>query len=45
MLWITTSEYLPPLLADPLGQKLIIFACLMMVVGVLWMRKIIRIDL
>lgn len=44
VLWITSPEYLPPLLHDPLGQKIIIFACLMMVAGVLWMRKIIRID-
>lgn len=44
VLWMTSPEYLPPLLHDPLGQKVIIFACLMMVAGVLWMRKIIRID-
>lgn len=44
-LWVTSPDYLPPLLADPLGQKLLVFACLMLVVGVFWMRKIIRIDL
>ena len=45
VIWITSPEYLPPLLGDPLGQKLIVFACIMLVIGVLWMRKIIRIDL
>ena len=44
-LWVTSPDYLPPLLADPLGQKLLVFACLMLVAGVFWMRKIIRIDL
>jgi tight adherence protein B len=45
LLWITSPDYLPPLLADPFGQKLILFACVMLVVAVFWMRKIIRIDL
>ena len=45
MIWVTSPGYLPPLLHDPVGQKLIIAACVMLVVGVLWMRKIIRIDL
>jgi tight adherence protein B len=45
VIWITTPEYLPPMLAHPLGRKLIMFAGLMLIVGVLWMRKIIRIDL
>jgi len=45
VLWITTPSYLPPLLENPAGQKLLIFACVMMVVAVFWMRRIIRIDL
>lgn len=45
ILWITSPEYLPPLLHEPLGQKLIVFACIMLVIGVFWMRRIIRIDL
>jgi tight adherence protein B len=44
-LWITTPDYLPPLLHEPFGQRLIAFALVMLVVGVLWMRKIIHIDL
>jgi tight adherence protein B len=45
VLWITTPTYLPPLLASPSGQKMIMFAVMMMIVAVFWMRKIIRIDL
>jgi len=45
VLWITTPSYLPPLLENPTGQKMLIFAVVMMVVAVFWMRKIIRIDL
>lgn len=45
VLWITTPSYLPPLLENPAGQKMLVFACVMMVVAVFWMRRIIRIDL
>lgn len=45
ILWITTPSYLPPFLAHPVGQKMLIFACFMMVVAVFWMRRVIRIDL
>lgn len=44
VLWIISPEYLPPLLDDPFGQKLIIFACAMMIIGVYWMRRVIHID-
>jgi len=45
VIWITSPTYLPPLIHEPLGQKLVIAAGCLIVVGVLWMRKIIRIDL
>ncbi len=45
VLWITTPSYLPPLLENPAGQKMLVFAGVMMVVAVFWMRRIIRIDL
>lgn len=45
VLWITTPHYLPPLLENETGQKMIVFAIFMMVVAVFWMRRIIRIDL
>ena len=44
-IWILSPAYLPPLLRDPFGQKMIVFAGVMLVIGVLWMRKIIRIEL
>ncbi len=40
----TTPEYLPVLLDDPLGRNLIIFGFVMMVIGIYWIRRIIRID-
>jgi tight adherence protein B len=45
VIWVTTPAYLPPLLEHPTGQKLIGFGVVMLIVGVLWMRKIIRIDI
>ena len=45
VIWITTPSYLPPLLENPTGQKMIVFAIVMMGIAVFWMRKIIRIDL
>jgi tight adherence protein B len=45
VLWIIVPDYLPPLLDNPTGQKLLVAACFMLVVAVFWMRRIIRIDL
>jgi tight adherence protein B len=41
---VTTPDYLPVLTKDPVGQKLIAFGCVMGVIGILWIRKIIRIE-
>jgi tight adherence protein B len=41
---ITTPDYLPTLTEDPLGQKLITVGGVMGVIGILWIRKIIRIE-
>lgn len=41
---ITTPDYLPTLTEDPLGQKLIVVGGVMGVIGILWIRKIIRIE-
>ncbi|POA29674.1 MULTISPECIES: type II secretion system F family protein [unclassified Pseudomonas] len=41
---ITTPSYLPVLTNDPLGHKLIIGAFCAMLVGIVWIRKIIRIQ-
>lgn len=42
---VTTPEYLPVLLDDPVGVKLITFGGVMGIVGIFWIRKIIRIDM
>jgi tight adherence protein B len=41
---VTTPEYLPVLLEDPAGRKAVIFGFVMMVLGIYWIRRIIRID-
>lgn len=41
---ITTPDYLPTLTEDPFGRKLIMAGGVMGVIGILWVRKIIRID-
>jgi len=42
---VTTPDYLPVLLEDPVGVKLITFGGVMGIVGIFWIRKIIRIDM
>ncbi len=44
MLYVTTPEYLPVLVESELGRKLVVAAMLAMGLGILWMRKIIRIE-
>lgn len=41
---ITTPSYLPLLLLEPVGQKLVIGAFVAMLIGIFWIRKIIRIQ-
>ena len=43
VIWITTPDYLPVLLKHPMGKNLITAAAAMGVVGILWIRNIIRI--
>ncbi len=40
----TTPEYLPVLLESPAGVKMITVGSVMGVIGIFWIRKIIRID-
>ncbi|MNR36110.1 Bacterial type II secretion system protein F domain protein [compost metagenome] len=40
----TTPKYMPLLLNDPVGHKLIIGAFCSMLAGIFWIRKIIRIQ-
>lgn len=41
---LTTPEYLPVLLDDPVGRQAVTFGFVMMVIGIYWIRRIIRID-
>ncbi|HWN37351.1 MAG TPA: type II secretion system F family protein [Gammaproteobacteria bacterium] len=41
---LTTPDYLPTLTKDEFGKKLIVFGAVSGVIGILWIRKIIRID-
>jgi tight adherence protein B len=43
-LFIIQPDYLPSLTKDPLGRWLILGACVNMTAGILWIRKIIRIE-
>jgi tight adherence protein B len=43
-IWVTTPSYLPVLVEDPRGHNMIIYACISGVLGILWIRRIIRID-
>jgi tight adherence protein B len=44
VIWVTTPEYLPTLINDPLGQMLIVYGLVSGVIGIFWIRRIIRID-
>jgi len=44
LLMVVSPDYLPVLLSEPLGRKLILIAFALMIVGAFWMRKIIRIE-
>ena len=41
---ISNPDYLPLLLDNPLGLKLVLIAFVAMMVGIFWMRRILRID-
>lgn len=40
----TTPEYMPLLIKDEFGQKLVVAAFIAMLLGIFWIRRIIRID-
>lgn len=44
VVWFTTPDYLPMLTKDPLGRNLIAAAFFFIIVGIFWIRRIIRID-
>jgi tight adherence protein B len=44
VMWFLTPDYLPVLLKEPLGRKLLMVSGGLTVIGVLWVRRIIRIE-
>ena len=43
-LWFVTPDYLPILLHDERGQQMIMYGFISGIVGILWIRKILRIE-
>src|SRR5210317_755597 len=43
-IWIATPDYLPILIEDPRGHNLIIYGAISGVIGIAWIRRIIRIE-
>jgi len=43
-IWVTTPDYLPVLVEDPRGHGMIIYGCISGVIGIAWIRRIIRIE-
>lgn len=41
---ITNPDYLPMLTENPKGKQIIAISFTMMLAGILWMRKLVRID-
>ncbi len=44
VVWITTPSYLPTLIEDELGRRLIMVGLVAGVVGIFWVRRIVRIE-
>lgn len=44
VIWLTTPDYLPILIEDPRGHNMIIYGCVSGVIGIYWIRRIIRIE-
>jgi tight adherence protein B len=43
-IWVSTPDYLPILIEDPRGHKLLIYGAISGVIGIAWIRRIIRIE-
>jgi tight adherence protein B len=44
VIWVTSPEYLPVLLEDEAGKKMIIYGVVSGIIGIYWVKKIIRIE-
>ena len=44
VIWVTSPDYLPMLLEEEAGQKMIIYGVVSAIIGIFWVKKIIRIE-
>jgi tight adherence protein B len=44
VIWVTTPDYLPMLLEDEAGKKMIIYGVVSGLIGIFWVRRVIRIE-
>jgi tight adherence protein B len=44
VIWVTSPDYLPMLLEDEVGKKMIIYGVVSGIFGIYWVKKIIRIE-
>lgn len=44
VIWVTSPDYLPMLLEEEAGKKMIIYGVVSAIIGIFWVRKIIRIE-
>jgi tight adherence protein B len=45
VLSLVNPTFIPMLTQDPIGRKLVVVAFVLMILGILWMRKVVRIDI
>jgi tight adherence protein B len=44
VIWVTTPDYLPMLLEEEAGKKMVIYGVVSAIIGIYWVKKIIRIE-
>ena len=44
LLQLTSPDYLPLMFEDPLGQRILLGTGALMIIGIFWMRRLIRIE-
>ncbi|MGR2738938.1 type II secretion system F family protein [Billgrantia sp. Q4P2] len=44
ILMLVNPEFIPMLTEDPLGRQLVVVAFVMVIIGILWLRKIVRVE-
>lgn len=44
VIWVTSPDYLPMLLEEEAGQNMIIYGVVSAIIGIFWVKKIIRIE-